>query len=206
MKANVKIIIMLAGYAIYLFILFVILLTVGTIGSTNILPIITNIATLILITLNAILIGRRRVSISIFFISIAIAFINSLIMLPSMWAFHPIFLINFYLIFTYTDLLIFVGVERNVQSRYLGVKRKILNISTRYNQLAVDEIAEKCRVRSMIVKKLIDDMISNDELKAKYDMNTGLVEFDRTANVREIDELLEKYREWETDKIGKWKE
>jgi len=83
----------------------------------------------------------------------------------------------------------------------LLVKKTILDFGIRFDRLQVREIDEKCRVNKSIIIKVINDMIQKNEIYAEYFKNTNTVAFNKKANIEEIDDLMNKFKEWEEDKI-----
>ena len=205
MKADTKIVIMLAAYAFYMLFLFIFLAAMGQILVDESYILFLTILILVLLAVNAILIKIGKSSLILFTITILVVFINSILMVDSMYDYHPLFSLNF-LVSVYIPLFMIVILERNVQKKYLKVKRKVLEYSTMYSRLNIDEIAEKCRKSKATTWKIVNDMISNNELKGNFNRESNFIEFDNIANIQEIDELLQKYKDWEINKIGKWKE
>lgn len=83
------------------------------------------------------------------------------------------------------------------------VKKKLLELGTQFEHLRVGEIAERCGVLERTVISILKEMIKNNEIYAKYYKTESLVVFDQQLITKEIDQLMETYRNWEKKEFGK---
>jgi len=96
--------------------------------------------------------------------------------------------------------------ERKEKERLGKIKAKkfILDSGTRFPRLQVAEIAEECELNNLeLIEVIIEKMIENKEIYAKYFKSTKTIAFDQEANIDEIDNLMKAYREWEDKKVEK---
>jgi hypothetical protein len=85
------------------------------------------------------------------------------------------------------------------------VKKLLLNFGTKFARLEVRDISEKSEINRRKVEQIIFQMVANKEIYAEYSKKNKIVEFNKEANIEQIDRLMEKYRIWE-EKIYKKKE
>jgi hypothetical protein len=86
----------------------------------------------------------------------------------------------------------------------LKIKRSILDLGTKYNRINLSDITENAGIGDeKLVSYVILDMIDKKEIYAKYFKSTKTIVFDKEMIIDRIDDLMEKYKEWEersTDK------
>ncbi len=87
--------------------------------------------------------------------------------------------------------------------KLLMIKKNLIDLGTNFTRLTIQDVAERCNMSSSIVDNALSKMINMNEIYASYVQKTGLIEFDQESNIKDIDNLLKKYTEWEEDKIGK---
>lgn len=83
------------------------------------------------------------------------------------------------------------------------IKKKILQLGTQYTQVEIREICEECNIDKPAIKNIVINMINNQEIYGEYYSSTKSISFNQKANIDEIDSLMAKYKEWETQKISK---
>ncbi|MFX1455945.1 MAG: PQQ-binding-like beta-propeller repeat protein [Promethearchaeota archaeon] len=84
------------------------------------------------------------------------------------------------------------------------IKKKLLNLSTRYSQITIPEVIEKYNLKDEdLIKKALLEMIKNKEIYADYVPNRKTIIFQLETNLDEIDELMEIYKKWEERNLGK---
>lgn len=76
-------------------------------------------------------------------------------------------------------------------------------MGVKFDRLHVSEIAEKCKESDEYIINTALDMIKKKEIYAEYFQSTKSVVFDKKANIDEIDALMEQYKKWEKEGIGK---
>ncbi|NHJ24698.1 MAG: hypothetical protein EAX89_08990 [Candidatus Lokiarchaeota archaeon] len=85
------------------------------------------------------------------------------------------------------------------------IKKLLLNFGTKFARLEVRDISEKSAINRRKVEHIIFQMVANKEIYAEYSKKKKFVEFNKEANIEQIDRLMEKYRIWE-ENIYKKKE
>ncbi|TFF88966.1 MAG: hypothetical protein EU550_00225 [Promethearchaeota archaeon] len=86
----------------------------------------------------------------------------------------------------------------------LEIKDFLLDKGTNYNIIKIGDIMEKTRVNEKeLIVSTINSMIENEEIYAEYFKSTETLKFDKNTNIKEIDKLMEVYKKWETEGIGK---
>ena len=86
----------------------------------------------------------------------------------------------------------------------LTIKDFMLDLGTKYEILKIGEIMEKTGIKNEeLVVSTIISMIENEEIYAEYFESTNNLKFDKSANIREIDKLMETYETWEKEGVGK---
>jgi len=86
----------------------------------------------------------------------------------------------------------------------LTIKDFMLDLGTKYEILKIGEIMEKTGIKNEeLVVSTIVSMIENEEIYAEYFESTNNLKFDKSANIREIDKLMETYETWEKEGVGK---
>ena len=83
------------------------------------------------------------------------------------------------------------------------IRKTILELGTKYPRLQVKEIAETCKIDVNTIIGIIREMIKNNEIYAQYFKSTNSVAFNQQANIDEIYVLMEQYKKWEQEGIGK---
>jgi len=92
------------------------------------------------------------------------------------------------------------------KSRISKIKNTILNLGTKYTRLQIVEISEECGESEDLIISTVKAMIESNEIYARYFESSKSVVYDQQANIREIDELMGTFREWEEGKVGKIEE
>ena len=73
-----------------------------------------------------------------------------------------------------------------------------MNLGANYNQVYLAEIIEKTQVHDgILIKEVLNEMIENTEIYAKFSEENKLVLFDLETNIEEIDNLMETFKKWE---------
>lgn len=89
------------------------------------------------------------------------------------------------------------------QAQIAKIKNTILSLGVKFDRLHVSEIAEKCKESEEYIINTALDMINKKEIYAEYFQSTKSVVFNKQANIDEIDVLMEQYKKWEQEGIGK---
>ena len=87
----------------------------------------------------------------------------------------------------------------------LQIRKTILDFSINLPRLKVAEISEVIRVPRSYIIIIAMKMIQNQEIQAKFYQSSRSILFNQLANIEKIDDLIQKYQEWEQDKLGKSK-
>ncbi len=86
---------------------------------------------------------------------------------------------------------------QSIEKNYIikTIKNTILNLAIKYSRLQINEIAEKCDfISEELIIEVVLDMINNNEIYAEYFSSNQAVVFNQTANIKEIDSLMEKFK------------
>jgi uncharacterized delta-60 repeat protein len=89
--------------------------------------------------------------------------------------------------------------EKSKKAQELKVKKQILELSRKFPKLQILEIAERTGEEPEVLTEIIIEMIQNKELYAEYFKNDQEVEFDQEGNIKEIDKLIDTYKDWEKE-------
>jgi len=88
----------------------------------------------------------------------------------------------------------------------LLTKKFMLNSGTKYERIRINEIMEKIQIRNeKLVIDTVASMIKDGEIFAEYFESTKTILYNKTANIREIDNLMKMYQDWEKGDIGEKK-
>lgn len=150
-----------------------------------------------------------RLNYTIFFESLGLTFIVPTMLLvvpfellrPYLNYLLPYFIIPCLLI----CILIFLIVSEIVP-HYRGeaeVRKFVLSFSTKHPDFKLNKLAMLCSVDKDFAKSVVNKMIDNKEIYAEYFNYSKKFAFNRRANLEEIDELMKKFKEWETGHISK---
>jgi len=94
--------------------------------------------------------------------------------------------------------------EREKREKIGKIKKTVLDLGTKFTRLQVNEIVEECGIKDdQLIINIVQDMIKNEEIYAKYFSSSMAIHFNQQANIEEIDKLMEAYKEWEGKKVGK---
>jgi parallel beta-helix repeat protein len=85
----------------------------------------------------------------------------------------------------------------NEDYKVIQLRKKIVDLGTKFNKLNVSEIAEELNVELETIKILIKRMIESQELSAKLNEKSDFVEFNFTEISAKIDQLMLIYDDWE---------
>jgi WD40 repeat protein len=81
------------------------------------------------------------------------------------------------------------------------IKKRILQLGMKYNRLDIREISEQAQVLDLnLVDLVIKEMIKNEEIYGEYFESSKSLVFDKRMNIKEIDNLMAKYKEWEENR------
>ncbi len=84
------------------------------------------------------------------------------------------------------------------------IKKKVLDLGTKFTRLEVKEISEKCKINhEEIIIRTVKEMIKKKEIYAEYFSSSRAVAFNQQANIDEIDRLMDAYKDWEKKEIRK---
>ncbi|TFF95895.1 MAG: hypothetical protein EU547_07020 [Promethearchaeota archaeon] len=108
-----------------------------------------------------------------------------------------------YIIIIFVTLFILLIKLRETEEDKLIIKKKILELGTQFPQLKIKEISEETGKNYKQVENVIKEMIEKKEINAEFFKSSKSISFDQKANIREIDNLMELYKEGEKREIGK---
>jgi len=96
-------------------------------------------------------------------------------------------------------------IKRNESFFYeSAIRNTILQLGTKSSRINLNQISKKSGVKnSNIILKVVQEMIEAKEIYGEYFSSTKTILFDQKANIREIDNLMKMYREWEENKTAK---
>ena len=100
-------------------------------------------------------------------------------------------------------LLLYILKLKDNKAQIFTIKKTIFDLGMKYTRLEVREISEKAGQDSELVLKTLNDMIKNKEIYAQYFNTTRTITFNQLANLKEIDNLMVKFREWEEKAVEK---
>ncbi|MFX1357453.1 MAG: hypothetical protein ACFFA8_09195 [Promethearchaeota archaeon] len=83
------------------------------------------------------------------------------------------------------------------------IRQTVLDFGTRLTRLKVAEIAERTGAFHKTIIDVVEKMIQNNEIYARYFKSSNSVVFNQDANIDEIDRLMSVYNEWEKEVKGK---
>ncbi|MHA1518539.1 MAG: hypothetical protein ACTSRK_00015 [Promethearchaeota archaeon] len=84
------------------------------------------------------------------------------------------------------------------------IKKTILELGSKYPRLDVGDIEEVCGVSEpKLIIGIIKDMISSEEIYARYFKNSRSVAFDQQANLEELGRLDDLFSDWSEKEISK---
>jgi len=97
-------------------------------------------------------------------------------------------------------------VKKKTERKYkiAKVKRVILDLSTKITRLQLVDIIERTNIENQdLIKQTVLDMLENREVFGDFFTSSNSLVFDQNANIKEIDILLDKFKEWEEKEIQK---
>lgn len=114
-------------------------------------------------------------------------------------------LLNIVILIMSIYILIYLHKSRkNVDfSEETKIRQIILDAGTKFSRIKIKEISENSKVDKISILKVIKDMIQNREIYGEYFGSSRTISFNQVANIKEIDNLLESYKKWEEESIGK---
>jgi hypothetical protein len=93
------------------------------------------------------------------------------------------------ILLNYSIIIVFLAMK---ESKIENIKSIVINLGTKYDRLEVKEISQKCKIDGISIVYVLNEMIKNQEINAEYFTSSRAIVFDQRANIREIDNLLEK--------------
>lgn len=113
--------------------------------------------------------------------------------------------ISFFLVFVFFIINVIFLILKNIEiiKEEALIKRKVLDFGTKITRLKINDISEKTKVDKDTCIKVLRKMIENKEIFAEYFNSSKTIAFNQLANVDQINNLMEIYREWEQEKIEK---
>jgi len=108
-------------------------------------------------------------------------------------------LIGFFSI--YFVLTLFLIIKKSKETA--EIKKKILDLSVKLTRVEVKEISERVKVDNNAVKRVMKEMVQNEEVYGKFFSTSKALVFNQKANIVEIDNLMALYKDWEEREIGK---
>jgi len=124
------------------------------------------------------------------------------------WYSHYSFIL-YYDIFSIILFCVFFGLLLRYQntlkesSDEARIRKTILEFGTEITRLKVDEIAEKTETFHKTIIEVVNNMIKNQEIYARYFKSSNSVVFNQEKNIEDIDDLMTMFREWEEVKTNK---
>ena len=97
-------------------------------------------------------------------------------------------------------------VKKKTERKYkiAKVKRVILDLSTKITRLQLVDIKERTNIENHdLIKQTVLEMLENKEVFGDFFTSSNSLVFDQNANIKEIDILLDKFKEWEEKEIQK---
>ena len=70
-------------------------------------------------------------------------------------------------------------------------------------RIHIEDLSRKCKTTEDEIKNIIDIMINDQEIEARYYNSTKTLVFLKQTVSKDIDRLMEMYKEGEKKKIGK---
>jgi hypothetical protein len=148
----------------------------------------------------AILFGILGLSITFISMFLPILFSFFLLILPI----NDILLTSFSpLLFCVTLIIIILLDKKRKYKQEAKVRKKILELATTYTNFKLKNVAKMTGIDKDTIIKIVNEMIAHKEIYAEYFSNSKKFAFNKRANLEEIDNLMELYRQWEEQKIGK---
>ena len=84
------------------------------------------------------------------------------------------------------------------------IKKIVINLGMKFTRLEIIEIIEKTGIDDEeLIINTITEMIENNEIYADYFSSTKVVAFNQQAIVKDIDSLMNTYKQWEVEKRSK---
>jgi len=84
------------------------------------------------------------------------------------------------------------------------IKKNILELGTNVDRLFISDIMKATNIdEEDLVISVIKEMVEKKEIYGEYFSVSKSIAFDLQANVKEIDNLMKKYEDWEERNIGK---
>ena len=83
------------------------------------------------------------------------------------------------------------------KTRINKTKSIILNLGFQFARLKVSDIVEKCGEQEDLIISIIQDMVKNREISAKYFKTSKDIAFNPEIDVEEIDNLIKSFEDWE---------
>ena len=99
--------------------------------------------------------------------------------------------------------LLLMYFSRKNKQRDVQIRKTILELGTLFTRLKINEVAETCKNDTNYIISIVKKMISKEEIYAEYFTSTNAVVFNQRSNIKEIDDLMAKYREWEDKNVQK---
>lgn len=88
--------------------------------------------------------------------------------------------------------------------KIIKIKDFLLEKGIQYKIIKIGETMERTKIeKEEIVISTINSMIENEEIYAEFFKSTKSLKFDKNANIKEIDNLMEAYKKWENESISK---
>ena len=85
----------------------------------------------------------------------------------------------------------------------MKVRKIVLELSTKFTRLKIKEIHEKSGVDYDFIVFIVRKMIDQQAIYGELFMTSKSIVFNQQANIDEIDNLMAKYQEWESEILGK---
>jgi len=119
---------------------------------------------------------------------------RDLIIISSMIVISLLFLLNLY--------ILILSFKPNLKEEAI-VKRQIIEFGKKIARLKIKDISEKSNVDTNTVFKVLNEMISKQEIYAEYFKSSKTVAFNQIANLENIDSLMKLYEDWEHQRLKK---
>jgi len=128
-----------------------------------------------------------------------IIYLIGLVISPSDYLFT--FILLPWLISIIVIILLAVPKQRENKEKRELLKREILNLGTQFTRLEIKEISGKLGIDIELIKRIIINMVHNQEIYGDYFNSTKTVVFNQQVNIEQFEILMSKYKEWQEDGI-----
>ena len=111
--------------------------------------------------------------------------------------------VGLWIMFCVTHLALFSFKRSESNEEEMRVRKIVLDLSTKFTRLKIKEIHEKSGVDYDFIIHVVRKMIDKQAIYGELFMTSKSIVFNQQANIDEIDNLMAKYQEWESEILGK---